>query len=279
MLNTLVFSSSDVCSLSEFGFNASMFDTGNGTLIDHATIPTNYAMIGADCVPRCSWDVHYMGSFTEDAEFTIKLSHLDDWVKDVKKVVRTELAEANARLSKRYGEGKVKRCMPPGNFLLRFGQGNQNLLSTATGSEDVVYVQFSNQHSALIPNKLSKASTIVETIEQLTLCKYKGRPHWGKNHERAVRHPDCKVVDNFPAANIAEQLEMQHLHDPGKVFEPALFKKVLQKKGPDYSGLCTPHYWCYCAADSHCPPGFQCSGSASFVKYNICRLAEPGSHS
>lgn len=129
-----------------------------------------------------------------------------------------------------------------------------------------------NIHSALIPDKLSKLSPIVETIEQLTLCKYRGRPHWGKNYERVVRHPKCKVREHYPAANIAELLEMQQQHDPRKVFEPELFKQVLQKRGPKYSRLCTPHYWCYCAADQHCPPGFQCRGSASFPEYKICRL-------
>lgn len=87
--------------------NNSFFTDGNGNVVDHATIPTNYAMVTADCASKCSWDIHYSGLFTEDAEFTIKLSQIQEWVNDVKKIVRTELAEAEARLSKRYGEGKV----------------------------------------------------------------------------------------------------------------------------------------------------------------------------
>lgn len=75
--------------------------------MDHATIPRNYAMASADCAPKCTWNVHYSGVHTEDVEFTIKLSQFKEWVNDVKKIVRTELAEAEARLSKRYGEGKV----------------------------------------------------------------------------------------------------------------------------------------------------------------------------
>jgi len=261
-----------VCTASNSSVDASFFQDGNGTLIDHATIPTNNAMVSAGCAPRCGFDVHYMGVFFEDSEFTIKLSQLQDWVNDVKQIVRTELAEVEARLSKRYGEGKVKRCMGPGNVGFRFGQGNDDLLSTSTGAEDVVYVSFNQRHSVFIPNQLSKVSTIVETIEQLTLCKYNGRPHWGKNHERTARHPKCKVLDNFPASNIAELLKLQQRHDPGKVFEPELFKQLLKKSGPEYSPLCTPHYWCYCAADEHCPAGFQCRPSASFSEYKICRV-------
>jgi hypothetical protein len=29
---------------------------------------------------------------------------------------------------------------------------------------------------------------VVDLIEEITLCKYKGRPHWGKNFDR------CHVV-------------------------------------------------------------------------------------
>lgn len=265
----------EICNFGKAGLDASLFIDGNGNPLDLATIPTNYAMVSADCTPKCSFDVHYMGTFTDDTEFTIKLALFEDWVKDVKIILQTELAEADARLSKRFGLGKARQCLPPGIFVLRFGQGNQKLLSTSTGHDDVVHLQLTFMHSAMVPNKLSKMSTILETIEQLTLCKYKGRPHWGKNHERTIRHPECKVRENFPAANIEKLLEIQQQHDPLKIFEPELFKQLLQRSGPEYSPLCTPHYLCYCKVDSHCPQDFQCRGSASFGEYKICRLGEP----
>jgi L-gulonolactone oxidase len=264
----------DVCGLAEIIYDLSVFQVADGTLIEHGTVPTNYAMVGEDCSPHCLFQVHHTGTFIEDTEFTIKLSQLEDWVRDVKRIVRAELDEIEARLSKRYGVGKVKRCLPPGYFWLRFGQGNQNLLSTSTGSEDVVYVQWTHLHSALIPNSLTKQSSIAETVEQLTLCKYKGRPHWGKNHERVFRHPECKVRDNFPAENIEQLLAMQQQHDPAKLFEPELFKHLLERTGPEYSQLCTPHFWCYCRDDSHCPSGHACRSSASFPKYKVCKFVE-----
>jgi L-gulonolactone oxidase len=141
-----------------------------------------------------------------------------------------------------------------------------------TGTEDVVYVQWTHLHSAKLPNKLAKQSTIAETLEQMTLCKYRGRPHWGKNHERVFRHPECKVRDNFPATNIATLLAMQQVHDPKKVFEPELFRHLLEKTGPEYSELCTAHFWCYCDLDSHCPRGHACGPSATFPLYKICQL-------
>ncbi|XP_024379015.1 probable L-gulonolactone oxidase 4 [Physcomitrium patens] len=263
----------DVCNLSTVLHDVPMFLDADGTPIEHGIIPTKYAMVADDCAPKCSFHVHHMGMFTEDTEFTIKMSQLDEWIEDVKRVVKEEVAEAEARLSKRYGNGKVRWCMPPGYFWLRFGQANKNLLSTAAGSEDVVHVQWSHLHSASIPNKLCKQSRVAETLEQLTLCKYKGRPHWGKNHERIFTHPHCKVRDNYPATNIAEMQEMQNLHDPKRVFEPELFQNILQKTGPEYSELCTPHFWCYCKDDVHCPAGHQCLASSSFPEYKTCKLA------
>jgi len=247
-----------ICKLGEMVVNSTIFNDGNGTPIDHGTIPTNNAMVAADCWPKCVFNVHYTGAFTEDIEFTIKHSQLQDWVNDVKLIVRTELGE---------------RCMAPGlGFVIRFGPGDQNLLSTSTGSEDVVYVHPSMLHSAMIPSKLSKMSTMLESIEQLTLCKYRGRPHWGKNHERIVRHPKCKVLDNYPAGNVEALLEMQRKHDPRKVFEPEVFTEMLARSGPVYSPVCTAKYWCYCVDDWHCPSGYTCGASVSFPEYNICRL-------
>ena len=40
-----------------------------------------------------------MGTITEDIEFTIKVSQLDDWVKDVKKIVTAELEEPRTDIS------------------------------------------------------------------------------------------------------------------------------------------------------------------------------------
>jgi L-gulonolactone oxidase len=261
----------DVCRFGKAMLSMSMHRDADGTVIDHGTLRTNYAVVSGDCSPKCLYNVHHMGTFTEDAEFTIKFSQLEEWVEDVKTVVKTEL---EARLGRRYGEGEVKRCMAPGYFWLRFGAGNSNLLSTSAGVEDVVYVQWTHLHSAMVPDKLPKQSSIAETLEQLTLCRYKGRPHWGKNHERVFRHPDCKVVESFPAANVAALLEMQRQHDPAKVFEPELFGLLLQKAGPEYSDLCTAHFWCYCEVDSHCPNGCACGPSPSFPEYTICKLVE-----
>lgn len=264
----------DMCNMAKIIHDDSIIEDGEGNRLEHATVRTNYAMVSDDCSPHCLFDVKHMSAFIEDTEFTLKISQLESWVSDVKHVVKSELANIESRIRQHNGNKGVTRCMPPGYFWLRFCKGNKNLLSTATGEEDVVFVQWTSLHSAKLPNKLAKQSTIAETLEQLTLCKYKGRPHWGKNQERVFRHPECKVRDNFPKENIEKMVEMQDKHDPKRVFEPALFRELLERKGPEYRELCTPHFWCYCEEDSHCPHGHACGTSASFPEYKICKLVD-----
>lgn len=212
-----------------------------------------------------------MGAATDDVSFTIKISQLQDWVKDLRIIVDAELQQPQSRLNSRYGDGKVQRCTSPGLIWLRFGQKSKNLLSMNAGDEDVVYAQWSTMQSAMTPNWPSKHSSIIETLEQLNLCKYKARPHWGKNYERVFRHPECPLRDNFPASNVAQFLEMQQQHDPAKLFEPELFKHVLERTGPTYSKECTLTYGCYCLEDLHCPQGYVCRPSRPFPMYNICK--------
>jgi hypothetical protein len=99
----------DVCRLGEAMLSMSMHRDANGTVIDHGTLRTNYAVVSGDCSPKCLYNAHHMGTFTEDVEFTIKVSQLGEWVEDVKTVVKAELAAVEAHLGRHYGDGKVKR--------------------------------------------------------------------------------------------------------------------------------------------------------------------------
>lgn len=116
-------------------------------------------------------------------------------------------------------------------------------------------------------------SAIWETIEQVTLCKYGGRPSWGLNHERAFRHGECNVRDLFPEEAFQKMRELQERYDPARVFEPSLWEDVVaRKRAEEYTG-CTLEYWCYCEEDAHCPQGHACVGAATFPEYKVCKVA------
>lgn len=260
-----------VCSVGRAFFSSGFLIDSDGTALHNATVDTNNAMLAQECAPKCSTQTKAMGAVTDDVSFTIKISQFQDWVTDVRAVVEAELEPPQVRLNSRYGDGKVQRCTSPGLIWLRFGQKSNSLLAMNSGDEDVVYAQWSTMQSAMTPNYPSKHASITETLEQMNLCKYRARPHWGKNFERAFRHPDCPLRDNFLASNVDKLLELQQKHDPHKVFEPELFKHVLERSGPVYSKECALTYGCYCREDVHCPAGYVCRPSRPFPMYNICK--------
>ncbi|KAL3685125.1 hypothetical protein R1sor_003147 [Riccia sorocarpa] len=222
------------CALSASSLDVPIFHDGD-MILQNATIPSSYAMIAEECTPYCSWDLSYVGATTEDTEFTIKLGDIDDWVKDVKSVIKAEEAERQKHLDRRYGVGKVKLCLTPGYFWFRFGKGSKNLLATTAGhDEPVLYAMSSFFASAYFTHLPPKMDHISQVLEQLALCKYNARPHYGKNFDRTFTHPDCHVRDNFPEENIVKLLNLRDEHDPLKVFESELLTRMLEKLGPVY---------------------------------------------
>ncbi|KAL3685133.1 hypothetical protein R1sor_003155 [Riccia sorocarpa] len=255
------------CALSAAFMNIPAFHDGD-IILQNATIPSSYAMIAEECAPYCSWDLSYFGATGEDNEFTIKLSDIDDFVKDVKSVIKAEEEERQKVLDRRYGDGKVKLCLNPGMFWFRFGKGSKSLLATTAGhGEPVLYVTsafFASGYATHLPPKIDH---INEVLEQLALCKYKARPHYGKNFDRAFTHPSCHLRDTFPEENIVKLLNLRDEHDPRKVFESELLKRMLERHGPVYGDKCSLHHQCYCREDSHCADGYKCLPSVSYPEY------------
>lgn len=84
-------------------FDMLMFKDVDGMLIDYGIFCINFVMVFGDCSFKCMYNVYYMGIFMEDMEFMIKFLQLEDWVYDVKIVVRIEFVEIEVCLSYCYG--------------------------------------------------------------------------------------------------------------------------------------------------------------------------------
>lgn len=248
---------------------------GKGQPTKHITVPTNRAELTAECAPKCFFAAHHVGVVVQAAEFAIKRTQFENWVTDVKAIMKSELGEVEDRLHRRFGAGKS--CLP-GPFMLRFGPGSDTLLATNAGSEPVAYVQWIPMHSARTPRKPGKHGAVYETLEQLTLCKYESRPAYGQGHERIFRHPRCHVRDHFPGENFEKLVALQDLHDPTRMFEPKLFGHMLRRSGPDYYPLCALENWCFCEDDAHCPTQHACVPSPVFPDYKICKVVVDESH-
>lgn len=101
--------------------------------------------------------------------------------------------------------------------------------------------------------------------------RYKGHPHWGKNHHRTFTHPGCPVRGLYP--RFQEFLEIKGRLDPKRIFEPPLFSKILAGAPPSYGPRCALSGECFCKEDAHCGQGRKCVASAAFPEYKACRRA------
>jgi hypothetical protein len=71
------------------------------------------------------------------------------------------------------------RCLPFGGYVfLRFGKGNSDYSSVTSGMKNPIYVELTTAKSRKLANVPAKYQFVQDAMEQLTLCKYRGRPHW-----------------------------------------------------------------------------------------------------
>lgn len=55
-------------------------------------------------------------------------------------------------------------------------------------------------------------------------CRFKGRPHWGKNFDRTFLHPKCPIVPMYPKFNTLVGLSKKY--DPAGMLKPHLFDRM-----------------------------------------------------
>jgi hypothetical protein len=84
-----------------------------------------------DCGEDCGWTSKIFNHTVQDIEITIEKKHLASWVDDVKLIFEKDLS----------AKGGHKLCLPPGFFVVRFGQNTDDYLATAQGMEEPIYVQ------------------------------------------------------------------------------------------------------------------------------------------
>jgi hypothetical protein len=106
-------------------------------------------------------------------------------------------------------------------------------------------------------------------------CRYRAKPHWGKNFDRTFTHPRCKLsglygstssTGGFPAL---KRLQVQH--DPKGAFVSPLLRRVLAGTTPSRTAGCAFRGECYCSANSHCARDYSCVSSDAFPQYKVCK--------
>ncbi|WIA38074.1 hypothetical protein OEZ86_001443 [Tetradesmus obliquus] len=240
-----------------------------GERVANVTGPTNN-LAASECDEHCTWnDRRVFNGTAQDAEFTIEFEQLAGWIADVKRAFDVELREG----------GKAKyRCLGLGYMWIRFGQGYDGITATTSGMKRPVYVQSTWMRSRVGPLYQMRYQFVLDLIEELTLCKYKGRPHWGKNFDRTFTHPKCPVAPLYP--KFGQLLALSKQHDPAGMFKTKLFDRMVNQGKFDLTPRCSALNKCYCSADVHCAAGHKCVPSLAFPRYKLCKAAmknEPGS--
>ncbi|WIA09638.1 hypothetical protein OEZ85_009026 [Tetradesmus obliquus] len=257
-----------VCPLVADGSISSAWGSVNRQRVANVTGPTNN-LTSAQCDEHCTWNEHRVFNGTaQDAEFTIEFAQLADWIADVKAAFDNELKE---------GGNASYRCLGLGYMWIRFGKGSVGVTATTSGMSRPVYVQSTWMRSRLAPEYSMRYQFVLDLVEEVTLCKYKGRPHWGKNFDRTFTHPKCPVAPLYP--RFGQLLALSRQHDPAGLFRTRLFDSMAQQGRFEPTPHCSALNQCYCSQDSHCATGHRCVDALAFPGYKLCKAAwknQPG---
>ncbi|XP_028782986.1 probable L-gulonolactone oxidase 6 isoform X1 [Neltuma alba] len=235
-------------------------------LTNNGTIFTGYPVIGQNnriqssgsCLDGkedalltiCSWDSRLQLLFFYETAFSISLSNLSSFIRDVEKLVELEpQALCGIELN--------------GGILLRYIKSSSAYLGKTEDSVDFDFVYYRSK-DPLTPRLFED---IFEEIEQIGLLKYGGLPHWGKNRNFAFK----EVINKYPNAN--KFLSVKIKYDPQGIFSNewtdhvlGLSKDVILRDGCALEGLCI------CSEDRHCAPAkkYYCRPGRVYKKARVC---------
>ncbi|WIA15659.1 hypothetical protein OEZ85_002285 [Tetradesmus obliquus] len=224
--------------------------------------PTNH-VTSTDCGDNCVFTSKKLMSTALDVMFAFERSKLKEWVADIKALIKEDLRGIP-------GWGAHTRCLLPGYYVMRFGRPSDTLVGYGSGLQQPVYVQQQMMASKATPGIPSRYEWVQETYEQLTLCKYDGRPHTGKNWDRTFTNPRCPFAPKF-GESFKKMVAMQDKYDPSRAYEPELWTRLAAGEGYKLKPKCILDRSCYCEADEHCADGFKCVASVAFPQYKACR--------
>ncbi|WIA11663.1 hypothetical protein OEZ85_011764 [Tetradesmus obliquus] len=223
---------------------------------------TNH-VTSTECGDQCAFTSKALMATALDVEFAFERARLKEWIADIKLLIKKDLRGIP-------GWGAHTRCLLPGYYVMRFGRTPESYIGNAAGLKEPVYTQQQMLASKATPGVPTRYEWVQEAYEQLTLCKYDGRPHTGKNWDRTFTNPRCPVAAKL-GENFKKMVAMQDKYDPERVYEPELWSRLAAGQGYALKPKCQLDRSCYCEADEHCADGFGCMPSLGFPEYKTCR--------
>ncbi|MGR6872669.1 D-arabinono-1,4-lactone oxidase [Pseudomonas sp. HK3] len=225
----------------------SYFKDVNTNIVDY-TSPVGYSdrMQYFTCKDpdKCIWDKLPIAL----QELAIPVDELPNWIADVRQILAKH----------------EKTCFPLNGIYFRFGKASPSYLGMSAG-RDTAYLGIEytlRKAGAEVP----KNYFVNLEIEQMSLRKYGGRPHWGKNSVAIFED----MPSRFPKWNdfMAFKADM----DPHNVFTNPFWERATGEIPlSDYmTPGCNARGECYCETDDHCSEGTSCQTGKHFEGANIC---------
>lgn len=210
----------------------------------NSPVGLSHQMIAGTCAPgKCPWDY---GIKTRTVEVGFPLDRLEEWIGDV----RSMLASRRA-------------CFPVLGIYLRFLPPSRAALGQAFGEETVVFEIHVPQTSS---PSIEPSSDIYDEMVQMTLSKYNGRPHWGKN---SLPYFLELGSSQYPKWGDFKQLRQQL--DPDNVFKSPFWAQIKANAEAPHSPGCAVSKACICQTDSDCGSGARCESGVFFTEARVCR--------
>ncbi|XP_052210930.1 probable L-gulonolactone oxidase 6 [Diospyros lotus] len=204
----------------------------------------------------CAWDPRLKSLFFHQTTFSIALSKVKPFIKDVQKLVELEpKALCGADLYN--------------GILMRYVGASSAYLGKQEDAVDFDITYYRSKD----PMKPRLYEDVFEEVEQLGLFKYGGLPHWGKNRNVAF----VGAVKKYK--NIEEFLKVKAKYDPVGLFSSDWTDRLLGlKDSKDGAGVtvvkdgCALEGLCVCSQDSHCAPskGYYCRPGKIYRDASVC---------
>lgn len=205
----------------------------------------------------CPWDVIPMVV----AGFSIPLDQLENWMQDANKVI--------AEYKK-----KSASCFPLNGIYFRFGPASDRYLALNSNREtvfiDIEYVQntkdsYKKDGLVYTPKAPSKFA-LHQEIEQMSVLKYKAKPHWGKNTQSIFSL--FNIRESYP--DLDKFLAFKAKMDPKDTFTNDFWSRMLNPRDIQKKS-CVADASCYCKSDNDCYDGLKCEDGLSYKQAKVCR--------
>ncbi len=198
-----------------------------------------------DCnIGSCIWDRLPI----QLQEIAIPLEDLPQWIADARAIVK-----------------KTPAYFPLNGIYFRFGKASASYIGMNAGRDSAyIGIEYTlNNRGKSTP----KDYFVNQELEQLTVQKYQGRPHWGKNTVAAFHN----VASAYP--RWADFVAFKKRMDPHEVFVNDFWLRVSGEtpKSLAYHDACVVSGECYCEEDSHCGEGKSCTTGAWYTEAKVCK--------